>query len=248
MLGVYELNRLHTGDAMEMASGIPDGAVGLAVLDPPYNCGKDYGPYWDDSKPEEEYLEWYGRMAEETYRVMGNGYVYVSCTVPQLWTLRPLWEGVGFSWVMLLIWEGANYANGATIRSQWRMLFEPIMMLLKGPRLPMVNAFPGVNTSSVLRYARPQSNYTGNQRRVHIVQKPVGLYEALIARTPGRVVLDWFVGSGSVLMAAKSLGRDWIGFEINPGTAEIARARLDSVSVRMGVLVEMVQPELVLSM
>jgi site-specific DNA-methyltransferase (adenine-specific) len=42
---------------------------------------------------------------------------------------------------------------------------------------------------------------------------------------PG-VVLDPFFGSGTVGVVAQRLGRDWIGIELNPTYAELARARL----------------------
>lgn len=42
---------------------------------------------------------------------------------------------------------------------------------------------------------------------------------------PG-VVLDPFFGSGTVGVVAERLGRDWLGIELNPAYAELARARL----------------------
>lgn len=225
-LGPYKLNTIVTGDALELAKVIPNESIDLIVIDPPYNCGKDYGPHWNDSLPEDEYLIWYRQVCTESFRVLRNGYLYVSCTVPQLWTLRPLWEEAGFRFQVLLIWHGANYPNRVPIRSQWRLLYEPIFMFLKGPKLSMINAFPAINTDAVLQYSRPQGNYRGHKQRVHIVQKPLGLYQALIARTPGQIVLDWFVGSGTTAMAAKSLGRNYLAFEIDPATADLARQRV----------------------
>lgn len=42
----------------------------------------------------------------------------------------------------------------------------------------------------------------------------------------GDIVLDPFAGSGTTLIAARDLGRDYIGFEINPDYYEIMRQRL----------------------
>jgi site-specific DNA-methyltransferase (adenine-specific) len=68
--------------------------------------------------------------------------------------------------------------------------------------------------------------YTEN--RLHPTQKPVsGLVP--VVRTfsrPGDVVLDPFCGSGSTLVAAQSLGRRYIGIEIDAEYAEVAQARL----------------------
>ena len=47
---------------------------------------------------------------------------------------------------------------------------------------------------------------------------------------PGDTVLDPFVGSGTSCLAAKRLGLNWIGFEINPEYYQIAVDRLAGVN------------------
>jgi site-specific DNA-methyltransferase (adenine-specific) len=42
----------------------------------------------------------------------------------------------------------------------------------------------------------------------------------------GGVVLDPFVGAGTTAIAAQRLGRDYIGIELVPATADLARARI----------------------
>jgi site-specific DNA-methyltransferase (adenine-specific) len=44
---------------------------------------------------------------------------------------------------------------------------------------------------------------------------------------PGETILDPFVGSGTTLLAAKLLGLEYIGFEIDPDTYRIACQRLE---------------------
>ena len=63
---------------------------------------------------------------------------------------------------------------------------------------------------------------------LHSAQKPLKLMEALIAlgSRRGHIVLDPFAGSGSTLVAAQRLGRQFIGIELDLGVAEKARARL----------------------
>lgn len=47
-------------------------------------------------------------------------------------------------------------------------------------------------------------------------------------RAPSRpgIVLDPFMGAGTVALAAEQYGRDWIGIELNPGYAALAEQRL----------------------
>lgn len=167
-LGPYRLNQIYTGDCLNLSPAIPNESIDMVVTDPPYNVGKDYGPLVDDSLPEDEYLEWYARLAAECYRIMTDGYLYVSCTTNQLWTLRPIWEGVGFVWDLMCLWHGPNYAgNSNTIRQQWRILYEPIMMFHKGEKLSMLNELRGYQIDAIMRYTRPQRDYTGELHRIH---------------------------------------------------------------------------------
>jgi site-specific DNA-methyltransferase (adenine-specific) len=56
---------------------------------------------------------------------------------------------------------------------------------------------------------------------------------------PGELVLDPFAGSGSTLIVAKKLGRDYLGFEFSANYAERIRARLDAT--RVGQLLDGVE-------
>ena len=73
-----------------------------------------------------------------------------------------------------------------------------------------------------------------NERRVHPTQKPVALMAALIGQytQPGATVLDPFMGSGTTGVACVQTGRNFIGIEIDPGYAEIARARIEKAQLQ----------------
>jgi DNA modification methylase len=49
----------------------------------------------------------------------------------------------------------------------------------------------------------------------------------------GQIVLDPFAGSGTTLIAAKKLGRKYIGIELEPEYVKIAEARLRGVTSSM---------------
>ena len=62
--------------------------------------------------------------------------------------------------------------------------------------------------------------------RDHPNRKPVSLMAWCIKRTSGETILDPFAGSGTTLVAAKSLNRKAIGIEIEERYCEIAATRL----------------------
>ncbi len=64
------------------------------------------------------------------------------------------------------------------------------------------------------------------EKMLHPNEKPVMLMYELLRRNAGDTVLDCFMGSGSVLMAAKKLGRRCIGIEIEEKYCKIAVQRL----------------------
>jgi adenine-specific DNA-methyltransferase len=62
----------------------------------------------------------------------------------------------------------------------------------------------------------------------HPCEKPAAMLEHIISASsrPGAVVLDCFAGSGSTLVAAKKLGRQFIGIDIDPHWVDVARGRV----------------------
>ena len=60
-------------------------------------------------------------------------------------------------------------------------------------------------------------------------QKPIKLYERMIkaSSNEGDTVLDPFCGSGTTLVAAKNLGRNFIGIDISSDAVKMSKHRLE---------------------
>ncbi|MFY8016818.1 MAG: DNA methyltransferase, partial [Inhella sp.] len=80
--------------------------------------------------------------------------------------------------------------------------------------------------------------YSGN--RLHPTQKPLGVLTPLIESfcPRGGIVLDPFAGSGSTCVAARSIGRRYIGIELDPQYWAAASRRLEAFSARQASYLE----------
>ena len=67
------------------------------------------------------------------------------------------------------------------------------------------------------------------RRDEHPCQLPIHLLERLLLMSsdPGDIVLDPFVGTGTTVIAAKRLGRRFIGIDIDPNYVEISERKLN---------------------
>ncbi len=132
-------------------------------------------------------------------------------------------------------WEGWRLGN-------LRPLFEPILWFMKpykiGGTLADNIVEHGVGAYNYIEWSKYNSltsnmikvTSNSNDHRKHPTQKPVALMESLIKLTTqeGQIVLDPFCGSGSTLVAAKKLKRNYIGIEFSEEFCNIARERLEN--------------------
>ncbi|MCL2660930.1 MAG: site-specific DNA-methyltransferase [Acidobacteriaceae bacterium] len=141
----------------------------------------------------------------------------------------------------------------ATSSKQWqgwrvgnlRPTFEPILWFTKPYKIGTTIADNALNhgigpynEEAFLRYVKTPDNilncgFESGEGGLHPTQKPVRLMQALIELTtkPQQIVLDPFAGSGSTLVAAQSLQRNFIGYETEQRYVDICRKRLDSSSL-----------------
>lgn len=80
-----------------------------------------------------------------------------------------------------------------------------------------------------------QGDMKNKEERIHPTQKPVKLYDWILANyaKPGMRILDTHVGSASSLIVCRRAGLEYWGFEIDPHYYAMAKARLDKEAAQM---------------
>lgn len=69
---------------------------------------------------------------------------------------------------------------------------------------------------------------TSSERLAYPTQKPQKFMERIVnvSSNPGDIVLDAFCGSGTTLVAAKAVGRQFVGIDVSPTACRLAASRL----------------------
>lgn len=130
-------------------------------------------------------------------------------------------------------WDGWKIGN-------LRPTYEPILWFTKPYKIGgtiadnmLENEVGAYNEKGFMKYNHDPNNIISipsekNDLGLHPTQKPLKLMEALIELTTleNQLVLDPFCGSGTTLLAAKLLGREYIGIELNKDYYDIAVERL----------------------
>jgi site-specific DNA-methyltransferase (adenine-specific) len=114
-----------------------------------------------------------------------------------------------------LIWDKGESPGMGDHTWPWGLSYELIYVNGDG--------WSGKRRSSILRSGHSSS---AAGQIGHPTPKPVALMEALIEYAPPGVIADPFAGSGSTLIAARNLGRQAVGVELDEKYCELIVSRL----------------------
>ena len=192
----------------------------LVLTDPPYGVDYDGGTTKRDRLKGDSSSDCYRRVM----RVLRNRckpwtatYVFYSDSNAR--SVYAAVEDAGFVVRSTLIWNKQMAQNGA-LSANYKPKHEPFLYCHLRDQSP--RWYGPTNEVTVWDCDREQANL------YHPTQKPVDLMMRVIRNSsaPGHLVLDPFMGSGSVLVAAKALGRRAIGIELEERYCEVAAMRL----------------------
>jgi len=154
----------------------------------------------------------FGELFAEVFRVLRrNTHFYLFCDAETMFVAKPEAERAGFRFWKPLVWDKRTIGMGYHYRAR----YEFILFFEKGKRRLNDLGIPDVISIPRIRGGYP-------------AEKPAAVSEILIGQssTAGEVVADPFMGSGSVGVAAATLGRRFLGTDLNPDAVRLSAERL----------------------
>ena len=204
-------NTIIHADCTKALPMLPDRTVNFILTDPPYIT--NYRSRDGRRVPNDDNDRWLNPAFAQMYRVLADDSFCVSFYGwPKADRFMQAYRAAGFRVVGHLMFPKRYASSTRFVKYQ----HESAHLLVKGnPKAPD-HPIPDVI----------DWQYTGN--KLHPTQKPVAALLPLIESfsRPGDTVLDPFTGSGSTLFAAKKLGRNYIGVELDAKYHAIAERRL----------------------
>lgn len=205
-IGPFDLDSIVTGDAAQLARELPAESVDLILTDPPYLTAN--ASVWE-------------ALAGCAHALKCGGRLLTLCGHYQLpLAMRELGKELQYDWIIAY---AGNARTAAMFQKRVWAGWKPCLVYRKGAL-----------SAATMNFARDlyrESNASFSEaKRHHAWGQGAGFFSYYIERWTqrGAVVLDPFVGGGTVAAVCRSLGRHYIGFEIDPQTAEAARERVRS--------------------
>ena len=220
---------LSTADAVDWLRSLPSASVDLVVTDPPYESLEKHRAVGTTTRLKHSKAssnDWFaifpnarfGELLSEIQRVLRNHrHFYLFCDQETMFVVKPEAERAGFRFWKPLVWDKQKIGMGYHYRSR----YELILFFEKGKR-----KLNDLGVADIISHPRVHRGYPA--------EKPVAVSEVLIRQStqPNMLVIDPFMGSGSVGVAATRLGRDFMGNDICPEATTVAKARLTAIGAR----------------
>ena len=219
---IYGRHKLYHGDALEIFPTLPDNTFNLVITDPPYGIdttvfgsASNFVHNYDHTDAELLYRELCITLAR-VCTAEAHVYIFIAANDENIFNLcRELLSSAGFKVrARPLIWHkpSRGFLTDGDSRG-WRASYEQIIHARRGAR-------PGAVVLDDVIQCDPVHPKT----RVHAAQKPTALLEKLIKMSgvPGDKLLDPFVGSGSIYVAAEKASISVTGIEKNETSLNLA--------------------------
>ncbi|MDI6752471.1 MAG: DNA methyltransferase [bacterium] len=244
------LDRVIHGDCLKVMRDIPDGSVDMTFADPPFNLKKKYNGY-KDNKEFDAYLEWCKKWIYEMVRITKpTGSIFVH-NIPKWLTYYSYFLNEVAHFKHWIAWDAPTAPMGKILQpSHYGILYyakdpkknkfyeiryphkrcRKCSYLLKdyGGKKAGLHPFGPLVSDEWTDIHRIKHN---KYRDEHPCQLPIHLLERLVLMSTDEndIVLDPLVGTGTTVIAAKRLGRRFIGVDIDEKYVTITKNKLSKI-------------------
>lgn len=210
-------------DAVDWLLGLPEASLDLIVTDPPYESLEKHRAVGTTTRLKRSNAssnDWFEIFPNErlpqlfaaAYRALRKDtHLYLFCDQETMFVARPMAEAAGFKFWKPIVWDKRKIGMGYHYRAR----YEFILFFEKGKR-----RLNDLSVPDIIECPRIFNGYP--------TEKPVQVSEILIRQSSssGDLVADPFAGSGSVGVAALSLGRRFAGTDTCENARQLAHSRL----------------------
>ena len=252
-------NRLFKADCIDIIHKMPKGSIDLIYMDPPFNSGKNYGEFNDKWESMARYTSFLReRIAILRSLLKSTGSFYLHCDPSASHYIKVMLDQIfgikNFRNEIIWSYRRWNIANKDFARTHdvilryskdkewtWNQQYEklaPSTLKAHGTGKRITKGSKAFQTGeeslgACMRdvWSLPVIASQSKERTGYPTQKPLKLLGRIIkaSSNEGDIVLDPMCGSGTTLVAAKKLGRKYLGIDINPQALTIASNRLNKV-------------------
>jgi len=249
------LNQIIQGDCIQVLNSLPESSIDLIFADPPYNLQLQQELWrpnmtrvdavtdeWDQFDDFRSYDEFSRRWLATCRRVLkATGTIWVIGTYHNIYRIGAILQDLGYWFLNDVIWlktnpmpnfRGVRFTN-AHETLIWTSKAKGAKYTFNHHAMKALNDDLQMRSDWLLPICSGSERIKINGKKAHSTQKPEALlYRVILASSnPGDVLLDPFFGSGTTGAVAKKLQRNWIGIELDPSYIEIARNRIDNISL-----------------
>ena len=236
------LNKIHLGDSLEYMESLPEKSIDLIVSSPPYNLGKEYEKkiglkdYLEDQR---KFLLHCARLLKETGSIFWQVGAYSKDGMlhPLDIYFFPIFIDMGLLPINRIVWvrpHGLHAKNKFSCRHEtvlWFAKSKKYKFDLSKIRVPQkyqnkkswrgeskgkLSSNPsGKNPGDIWMFQNVKHNH--EEQTLHPCQFPEDFLSRIVLSTTEEndVILDPFMGAGSLAVVARDNNRHFLGAEIN---------------------------------
>lgn len=231
-----ELNKIYLGDCYELIKEIPDKSIDLIITDPPYEMetggtGKTelalrFRDRYRDLENNKLDIGMVLSFLKELERVCKKIYMYIWCNKILLFKLINYYACRQDINLDLITW---GKTNPMPLSNNYFLNDTEYCLCIHEKGIGW-NATCGANVKH--KCYMTEVNKVDKEDFGHPTIKPIQIIKNFIINSSKEndVILDPFLGSGTTCVAAKELGRQYIGIEINEKYYNIAKDRLNGIN------------------